>query len=146
MAATPSSFRRIVTALLLAIALPQLVGFLSAFSYFVTGESVTPSWVHTTRISLGWIAVIIVFAWFVVRHEGALVKHFTIVVVLTWMCSELLFVLARVLLARTTTFEGPIWEFRLQSVGFTLLRALVGFAIGSVIRGQRRRALVSAGD
>ena len=134
----------------MAVALPELVGFLSAFSnfvsYFVTGESVTPFWVHPTRISAAWIAVVIVFAWFVARHEGPFVKHFTIVVVLTWMCSELLFTWASVVHARTTAFDGPIWEFRLQSVGFALLRALTGLAIGLAMRGQGSGTLANAED
>ena len=39
MAAISSSSRRIVVAVSLAVALPVVVGFLSGFSYFVTGES-----------------------------------------------------------------------------------------------------------
>ena len=129
----------------MAIALPQLAGFLSGFSYFVTGESVTPSWVHTTRIVVAWIAVITVFAWFVAGHEGSLVKHFTIVVVIYWLLCELLAAGAVVIISRYIDFDGPVWEFQLQSVGLTLLRALAGLAIGSGIRGRKLRTFVSAG-
>ncbi len=145
MAAKSSSFRRIVTAVVVAIALPQLVGFLSGFSYFVTGELVTPSWVHTTRIVVAWIAVIAVFAWFVAGHEGSLVKHFTIVVVIYWLLCELLAAGAGVIISRFIDFELPIWSFQLQSVGVTLLSALAGLAIGSGIRGRKLRTFVSAG-
>lgn len=144
MAARSSSFRQIVTAVLLAIALPQLAGFLSGFSYFVTGEVVTPSWVHTTRIVVAWIAVITVFAWFVAGHEGSLVKHFTIIVVIYWLLSELLAAGAGVIISRYIDFDGPIWSFRLQSVGITLLRALAGLAIGLGIRGRMARTSVNA--
>ena len=146
MAAKSSSFRRIVTAVVLVVALPQLVGFLSGFSYFVTGELVTPSWVHTTRIVVAWIAVITVFAWFVAGHEGSLVKHFTIVVVVTWLFSEFLTAGAGVITSRFIDFDGPIWSFRLQSVGVTLLLALAGLAIGSGIRGRKLRTFVSQGS
>ena len=129
----------------MAIALPQLAGFLSGFSYFVTGESVTPSWVHTIRIVVAWIAVITIFAWFVAGHEGSLVKHFTTVVVVTWLFSELLAAGTSVLLARYIDFDGPVWEFQLQSVGVTLLHALAGLAIGSGIRGRKLRTFMSAG-
>ena len=129
----------------MAIALPQLAGFLSGFSYFVTGELVTPSWVHTTRSVVAWIAVITVFAWFVAGHEKSVVKHFTIVVVMTWLLSELLAAGAGVIISRFIDFELPIWSFQLQSVGVTLLSALVGLAIGSGIRGRKLRTFVSAG-
>ena len=123
----------------MAVALPQLAGFLSGFSYFVTGELVTPSWVHTTRIVVAWIAVITVFAWFVAGHEGSLVKHFTIVVVMTWLLSELLAAGTGVIISRFIDFELPIWPFRLQSVGVTLLRALAGLALGLGIRSWKER-------
>ena len=128
----------------MAIALPQLAGFLSGFSYFVTGEVVTPSWVHTTRIVVAWIAVITVFAWFVAGHEGSLVKHFTIVVVIYLLLTELLAVGAGVIISRYIP-DGPVYEFQLQSVGFTLLLALAGLAIGLGIRGRKLRTFVSAG-
>ncbi len=134
MAARTSSFRRIVIAVSLAVALPFVVGVLSGFSYFITGESVTPSWVHTTRIVVAWVAVIAVFAWFVVRHEGPLMKQFTIVVVLTWLISELLAAGTGVIAAGFIDSDGPVWAFRLQPVGVTLLRALAGLAIGLGIR------------
>ncbi len=130
----------------MAIALPQVAGFLSAFSYFVTGELVTPSWVHTTRIVVAWIAVITVFAWFVAGHGGSLVKHFTIVVVIYLLLAELLAVGAGVILARYIDFDGPVWEFQLRSVGFTLLLALAGLAIGLGIRGRKLRTFVSQGS
>ncbi len=129
----------------MAIALPQLAGFLSGFSYFVTGELVTPSWVHTTRIVVAWIAIITVFAWFVAGHEGSLVKHFTIVVVIYLLLTELLAVGAGVIISRYIDFDGPVWEFQLQSVGIMLLHALAGLVIGLGIRGRKLRTFVSSG-
>jgi hypothetical protein len=143
MTARSSSFRRIVTAILLAVALPELLGFLSSFAFLVTGESVNPSWVHTARIGAAWIAVIAVFAWFVAGHKGSLAKHFTIVVIVTWLLSELLFAGLGVIISSFIDFEAPIWSFRLQSVGITLLRAFAGLAIGLGIRRWMPRMVVS---
>jgi hypothetical protein len=122
-----------------------LVGFLSAFGSFVfaTGGLETPSWVHTTRIAVAWIAVITVFVWFVAGHEGPLVKHFTIVTILTWLGFELVAAGLGVIIARYT--DVPDWGFQLRNVVGTLLLALAGLAIGSVIRGRRLRTFVGSG-
>ena len=136
MAARSLGVKRIVTAVLLAAALPSVAGFLSGFSGLITGELVTPSWVHTTRSVVAWIAVITVFAWFVAGHEKPILKHFTIVVVMTWLLSQIFDAGLRVVNSWLIDFEVPIWSFRLQSVGVTLLRALAGFTIGLGARGR----------
>ena len=96
-----------------------------------------PAWVHATRIAVTWLTVIAVFAWFVAGHGGALPGPYTIVVVLTWVLSELLAAGTFLFVARFVEIDGPGWTFRLQSVGVTLLRALAGLAVGA---GIRRRA------
>ena len=108
------SHKRIATAVLLAVVLPAVVGFLSGFSGFVTGESVTPSWMHMARRVVAWIAVITVFAWFVAGHKDPFLKHFAIVVVMVWLFSEIFAAGTRVVISGFIDFETPIWSFRIM--------------------------------
>ncbi len=146
MAADRTATRRIAIAIVLVVALPFAVGFLSGFSYFVTGERVTPSWVHSTRIFLSWLTVIAVFTWFVAGNDGALVKRVAVVLIASWILSECLAAGSRVVISYVTDLDfGPIWTFRLTDASVEVLRALVGVAAGLAIRNTIMKSAAGVG-
>ena len=145
MAAKNNAAKRTVVAILLVVGLPFVVGILSGFSYFVTGERVTPSWVHSTRVLLSWLTVISAIAWFVAGNDKRLVRRMTVVVVASWLFSECLVAGARVVIFRVTDFDGPIWSFEIADVGVMILRMILGVVLGLVIRSAITRSVAGVG-
>ena len=126
--------RRIVIAVLLVVVLPFAVGVLSGLSYFVTGEPMMPSWVHSERVLLSWLTVIVASAWFVAGNDKQLLKRLTIVVIASWFLSECLGAGVIAVIFRFTKTDVQISTFRLVDAGVMLLRALAGLAAGLGIR------------